>query len=83
MSNCHKERESKFITMKTFTAVIEKCRDTDLYVGYVPGFRGAHSQAKSLDELRGNLQEVVEMLLEGGEPSLEVDFIGTQVVMVA
>ena len=49
--------------MKTYTAVIERCPDTDLYVGYVPGFPGAHTQAESLDELNANLREVVEMLL--------------------
>jgi predicted RNase H-like HicB family nuclease len=37
--------------MKSFTAVVERCPDTGLYVGYVPGFAGAHSQADSLDEL--------------------------------
>jgi len=37
--------------MKTFTAVVEKCPDTGLYIGYVPGFPGAHTQAESLDEL--------------------------------
>ncbi|MEW6168604.1 MAG: type II toxin-antitoxin system HicB family antitoxin [Pseudomonadota bacterium] len=69
--------------MKTFTAVIEKCSETGLYVGYVPGFPGAHSQGTSLDELHRNLQEVVSMLLEGGEPVLEAQFIGTQQVAVA
>ena len=49
--------------MKIFTAVIEKCTDTGLYVGYVPGFPGAHSQGETLDELNNNLKEVIEMLL--------------------
>lgn len=53
--------------MKIFTAVIEKCSDTGLYVGAVPGFPGAHSQAETLDELSKNLKEVIEMLLEDGE----------------
>jgi predicted RNase H-like HicB family nuclease len=53
--------------MKTYTSIIEKCPDTNLYVGYIPGFPGAHSQGESLDELNRNLQEVVEMLLEGAE----------------
>ena len=70
-------------TMKVFTAVIEKCSETELYVGYVPGFPGAHSQGESLDELNANLREVIEMLLEDGEPKLEADFVGTQTVMVA
>ena len=50
--------------MKTFMAIIEKCTDTGLYVGYVPNFPGAHTQAESLDELLQNLHEVIEMLLE-------------------
>ena len=45
--------------MTTFTAVIEKCSETDLYVGYVPGFPGAHSQGETLDELNQNLKEVI------------------------
>ena len=49
-----------------FTAIIEYCKNTGLYVGYVPGFAGAHSQGKTLDELNRNLQEVLEMLLEAG-----------------
>ena len=54
--------------MKAFTAVIERCSDTGLYVGFVPGFPGAHSQGETLDELHSNLQEVLGMLLEDGEP---------------
>ena len=69
--------------MRNFTAVIEKDPDTGLYVGYVPGFPGAHSQAETLDELNRNLREVIEMLLEDGEPRLEGEFIGTQTVSVA
>jgi predicted RNase H-like HicB family nuclease len=52
---------------KVFTAIVEKCHDTDLYVGYVPNMPGAHSQGETLDELYHNLQEVIEMLLEDGE----------------
>ncbi len=69
--------------MRIFTAVVEKCPDTGLYVGFVPGFPGAHSQAVTLDELNENLKEVVEMLLEEGEPELEGEFVGTQNVVVA
>jgi predicted RNase H-like HicB family nuclease len=43
--------------MKTFTAIIEKDTDTNLYVGYVPGFPGAHSQGKTLDEVTSSLGE--------------------------
>ena len=67
---------------RTFTAVVEKDPDTNLYVGYVPGFTGAHSQAETLDELRANLREVIEMLLEDGEPDFETEFVGTQEVVI-
>lgn len=50
--------------MRVYTAVIEQCPDTGLYVGYVPGFPGAHSQGADPDELRENLAEVIQMLLE-------------------
>ncbi|MGA2742617.1 MAG: type II toxin-antitoxin system HicB family antitoxin [Bryobacteraceae bacterium] len=47
--------------MRTYTAVIEKCLDTGLYVGYVPGFPGAHSQGGTLDALHRNLEEVIDL----------------------
>ena len=49
----------------------------------MPGWPGAHSQGDTLDELQRNLQEVITMLLEDGEPRLETQFIGTQTVQVA
>jgi predicted RNase H-like HicB family nuclease len=66
--------------MKTYTAVVEKCPDTGIYVGYVPGFPGAHSQGESLDELKQNMHEVIQMLIEDGEPILEGEFVGTQLI---
>lgn len=66
--------------MRTFTAIVERDPETRLFVGYVPGFAGAHSQGASLDELNENLREVIVMLLEDGEPRLETEFIGTQTV---
>ena len=69
--------------MRTFTAIVERDPDTGLYVGYVPGFSGAHSQGETLDELHRNLQEVVSLLLEDGEPTLDAEFVGIQTVAVA
>ena len=68
--------------MRSFSAVIERCTETGLLVGHVPGFPGAHSQAESLDELQANLQEVIAMLLEDGEPQLDTDFVGLQQISV-
>lgn len=69
--------------MRWYPAVVERCPQTRLYVGYVPGFPGAHSQGETLDELNHNLQEVIAMLLEDGEPELETEFVGIQNVAVS
>ena len=69
--------------MKRYTAVIERCPDTNLFVGHIPGFPGAHSQGETLDELGRNLKEVVQMLIEDGNPAMNSEFIGTQLVEVA
>jgi predicted RNase H-like HicB family nuclease len=68
--------------MRSFTAVVERDPDTGLFVGYIPGWAGAHSQGATLDELRENLREVVAMLLDDGDPRLEAEFIGTQSIAV-
>lgn len=69
--------------MRNYSAVIERDPDTGLFVGFVPGFPGAHSQGATLDELNANLREVISMLLEDGEPVLESEFIGVQNVAIA
>jgi predicted RNase H-like HicB family nuclease len=71
------------IIVKIYTAVVERCTETGLYVGFVPGFAGAHTQAENLDELNRNLKEVIEMLLEEGTPVLESQFVGIQNIAVA
>jgi len=70
------------LIMKTYTAVVERCPDTGLYVGYVPGFPGAHTQAKTLDQLNENLKEVIALLLVDGEPELDSEFVGLQNVVL-
>ena len=68
---------------QSYTAVVERCPDTGLYVGYVPGFPGAHSQGESLEELNGNLKEVIAMILEEGVLPMVGEFVGTQIVLVS
>lgn len=67
--------------MKRFVAVIEKCPDTGLFVGYVPGMPGAHSQGATLEELNDNMKEVLEMLIEE-HVQPESEFVGTQLISV-
>lgn len=68
--------------MRSFTTIIERCRETGLFIGYIPGFPGAHSQGETLDELKQNMEEVVTMLLEDGDPQMEGDYCGTQLITV-
>ena len=69
--------------MRVFNLVVARDPDTGIYVGHVPGWPGAHSQGSTLDELQSNLREVVEMLLEDGDPKLESEFVGIQTIQVA
>lgn len=71
--------------MKTFSAYVEWDPETKLYVGVVPGISGAHSQGATLDELRDNLKEVLELCLEeykGNTDDLP-HFVGLQQIEVA
>ncbi|MBI5816396.1 MAG: type II toxin-antitoxin system HicB family antitoxin [Nitrospinae bacterium] len=68
--------------MKTFTAYIEYDQETKLYVGVIPCVTGAHSQGASLDELKENLKEALELCLEGYRERGELEdlpqFVGLQ-----
>ena len=69
----------------TFEQIQKICRappETGFYVGYVPGFPGAHSQGETFEELNDNLKEVIAMILNEGTPELMGEFVGTQVVEV-
>ncbi|MBI5154828.1 type II toxin-antitoxin system HicB family antitoxin [Candidatus Poribacteria bacterium] len=69
--------------MRSFTAIIERCPETGRFADYVPGSAGAHSQAATIEELTANLREVILMLLEDGEPTLDSEFVGTRSIVVA
>lgn len=71
--------------MRTFTAYVEQDTETGLFVGIVPGIPGAHTQAATLDELRRNLKEVLELCLEEYEgPSEDLPkFVGLQQIEIA
>ena len=71
--------------MKTYTAYVELDEETGLYIGIVPGVPGAHTQAATLDELRTNLKEVLELCLEEYEDNGKdlPKFVGLQQIEVA
>jgi predicted RNase H-like HicB family nuclease len=55
--------------MENLDYIVERCEETNLFVGHIPGFPGAHSQGAALDELSVNMCEVISVLLEDEEPS--------------
>lgn len=71
--------------MRTVTAYIEWDPETKLFVGVVPGIPGAHTEGATLDELRDNLKEVVELCLQ--EQHHEIDslprLVGLQQIEIA
>jgi predicted RNase H-like HicB family nuclease len=69
--------------VRTFRFVVERDPDTRVLVGYVPGWPGAHTQGADLAELQENLHEVIEMLLEDGEPVLESELVDVRTIQVA
>ena len=63
------------------TSYIEKDHESGLYIATVPSIPGAHTQAKSLDELYQNLKEVIELCLaemDAEERKLLPEFVGLQ-----
>lgn len=71
------------MSQREFSILVERDPETGIYVGSVPGWPGAHSQGADIDELQRNLAEVIEMLLEDGEPRLQSEFVGVRTVRVA
>jgi len=67
---------------REFNVIIE--RDAEgYYVGSVPGLRGCHTQARSLDELMERIREAIEVCLEAEGDRLEgLDFVGVQRITV-
>jgi predicted RNase H-like HicB family nuclease len=65
---------------RTFAAYITRDHETGLYIGVVPGVKGAHTQAETLDELEANLREVLELCLEeAAEDDYDIaTFVGLQ-----
>lgn len=49
---------------QTFTALVEFDAESGMYIGSIPQLPGAFTQGATLDELRANLVEVIELVLE-------------------
>jgi len=69
--------------MRMFNFILERDPETGPLVGSVPGWPGAHSQGATLEEIEANLAEVIEQLLEDGDPMLESELVGLHTIRVA
>lgn len=67
--------------VKEFQVIIEK--DDDGYlIAEVPGLKGCHTQAKSIDTLMIRIKEVIELCLDVEKDFHQNEFIGIQKVLV-
>ena len=48
--------------LSSYTAVVIKVKNT--YAGFIKELPGAHSQGKSVEEVKDNLKEAVKMVVE-------------------
>jgi predicted RNase H-like HicB family nuclease len=65
---------------RTFTAVIQYDRESGAYVGFIPALPAVQSCADSLEELRANLKEAIQLMLavmadSGEEPAADAEVI--------
>jgi len=59
---------------KKFMAIVAKDKENGNYIGIIPQVPGAHTEGESLEELRKNLQEVLELCLEDYDKE-DIEFI--------
>jgi predicted RNase H-like HicB family nuclease len=62
----------------SFTAVFQKVPEG--YIGFVEEFPGANTQGSTLEEVRENLKEAVELVLEANRRLAEEDIAGKDVI---
>jgi predicted RNase H-like HicB family nuclease len=68
---------------KELNVLVERDRN-GLYVASVPGLKGCHTQARSLDELMERIREAAELCLEvQGEDVDDLEFVGVQRLTIA
>ncbi len=68
--------------IQEFNVVIEQDAD-GYFIASVPGLRGCHTQAKSLDALMKRIREAIELCLEDQEGTfVSSNFVGVQRIRV-
>lgn len=67
--------------IKRYPVIIERDTETGYLVGYIPNIAGAHSQGRDLEELRANLREVIDMLLEDDELTQQSELVAIEEIV--
>lgn len=67
------------ITKREFYMIVEQDED-GMFIGEIPQLKACYSQGKTIDELVGNIKEVIEMCLEEEDFNETSEFIGIQKV---
>ena len=62
----------------TLTAVFEKVPEG--YIGCVEELPGANAQGETLEEVRENLKEAIELVLEANRQLIEEELIGKELI---
>jgi predicted RNase H-like HicB family nuclease len=63
----------QFMTELTLTAIFEEVEEGG-YIGYVAELPGANTQGETLEEVRENLQEAIELILRSNREQFEKSF---------
>ena len=67
------------MTELTLTAIFEEA-DEGGYIGYVAELPGANTQGETLEEVRENLSEAIELILTSNREEFEKSFTSTRKV---
>ncbi len=62
----------------TFTGIIEKTEDW--FIGYIEEISGVNTQGKTVDEVKENLKEALELILISNRELAEKNIIGKNVI---
>ena len=62
----------------TLTAIYEKV--DDWFIGYVEELKGVNTQGKTLDEVRENLREAIELILKSNKNLVQKEISGKKVI---
>lgn len=64
--------------MEKFTAIFEQ--EGDWWIGYVEELPGANAQGRTLNEVRENLKEAIQLIMESNRELVQLETEGKNVI---